>query len=403
MRRRELAGSLLLRNARVWAHPDASVTAPRDLLLHDGWIWPPGVPAARVGADKVLDLAGRVVTAGFWNCHVHLTEPVWTGVDGSVPGAGAAGSGAEESDGGAVQRALDDMLLRRGITTAVDLASDPRTTTALIRAIASGELRGPEIMTAGAGIRPWRGMPYYVKDTIPLLVRALMPSPPTPAGARRVVAMQERRGATVIKLFTGSYVAPGRVRTMRLSVARAACREARRRGVRVFAHPSDRKGTRIAIEAGVDALAHLPDQPDGTEPLLREAAARGIHVVPTLHMFAATVSDEEEYLAPIRSALRAFRRAGGQVLFGTDVGYMSDRASLPEFRAMEVSGMSTAEILCTLTTAPSAFFGHDHQGAVEPGKRADLTVLETTSSVPTPADLAQVHAVIKGGRRVYPE
>ncbi|MFB7249484.1 hypothetical protein [Microbacterium sp. NPDC056234] len=131
-------------------------------------------------------------------------------------------------------------------------------------------------------------------------------------------------GAGLIKLFTGSYIAPGSVRTMDERVARAAVRAAHRRGRRVFAHPSNRAGTQVAVQAGVDALAHVPDQPEGTEALLREAAQRGIRIVPTLHMFASTVTTEERYLGPIRDALRVFLEAGGRVLFGTDVGYLAD-------------------------------------------------------------------------------
>ncbi len=29
-------------------------------------------------ADRVIDAAGKTVTAGLWNCHVHFTEPKWS-------------------------------------------------------------------------------------------------------------------------------------------------------------------------------------------------------------------------------------------------------------------------------------------------------------------------------------
>ncbi len=202
----------------------------------------------------------------------------------------------------------------------------------------------------------------------------------------------------MVKLFTGSYVTPERVKPMRRAVARAAVEEAHRRGARVLAHPSDRRGTAVAIDAGVDALAHVPDDTEGTEALLAQAAARGMRVVPTLHMFAATVRPDEDYVGPIRTALGGFIAAGGHVLFGTDVGYMPERDTEPELLAMERAGMSAADVLRSLTVEPSAFLGEDVAGTgrVEVGGRADLTVLDVESAQ-RPADLARIRAVIRDG------
>jgi imidazolonepropionase-like amidohydrolase len=187
---------------------------------------------------------------------------------------------------------------------------------------------------------------------------------------------------------------------MRLAVARAAVSAAHRRGMRVFAHPSNQAGTSIAIQAGVDALAHLPDETQDTEALLREAAARGIRIVPTLHMFASTVTTDEAYLAPIRDALSGFIEAGGRVLFGTDVGYMSDRDTLGEFVAMSAAGMHTSDILRSLTAETARFMNRADLGSIEPGKRADLTVLATTEP-PEPEDFADVSCVLRDGLVVY--
>lgn len=383
----DASSDLVLVDARVWASPDDPIGDPAAVVVRGGFIRqiggavdvPPGVPH--------VDLGGRILTAGFWNCHVHFTEGVW---------ARATDRSTEE-----LQSALDDMLLSRGFTTVLDLASDPRHTLALARRIELGELRGPEIVTAAAGIRPWLGTPFYVREMVPWYLRWAMPAPATPMGARRTVAAQARRGATITKLFTGSYVEPTRVKPMRQVIARAAVREAHRRGMRVLAHPSNREGTAVALAAGVDALAHPPDETEGTDVLLRDAASRGIRVVPTLHMFAATVTGDDAYLAPIRAALRAFIAAGGRVLFGTDVGYMADRDTLPEFTAMHASGMTVSDILRALTSEPAAFLGRSDLGAVEPGMRAELTVLESDTDAPGPGDLADIHAVIRNGRIAY--
>ncbi|MFC0673757.1 amidohydrolase family protein [Brachybacterium hainanense] len=387
---------LLLRRARLWSRPEAPITPPQDLLLRDGRIQQisevaldagPDVAAPVGAAPRVLDLGGRIVTAGFWNCHVHLTEPVWR----------ARGAQALALQ----QEALEDMLLSRGFVGAVDLSSIPWITSALIERIVRGELRGPRILTAAGGIRPPRGIQYYIREDVPWYLRPLMPMPRTPAAARRAVARQLRRGARVIKLFTGSYVTPDRVRVMRTEVARAAVEAAHEAGAVVFAHPSDRAGTAVAIEAGVDVLAHVPDLPSGTATMLARAAAQGRSLVPTLHLFASTGPQDPAYQEPIRAALRGFRAAGGRVLFGTDVGFLPDRDTAPELAAMAACGMTPADLLSSLTTEPAAVLGLPGTGTIGPGEPADLVVLERTEGPPTAEDLARIHRVIRGGRVLW--
>ena len=357
------------------------------MLIRDGRIDAIGPSLDPVDGVAELDVGGRIVTAGFWNCHVHLTEAVWRGT--------SADSRRAQQD------AIDDMLSSRGFSNVVDLASPPHTTNSLIRHIETEQLRGPAILTAGVGILPRRGTPFYIKADIPWFLRWRLPKPATTSGARRAVAAQVRNGAGVVKLFTGSYVTPNRVKPMRQDVARAAVVEAHRHGLRVFAHTSDKVGTEVALEAGVDALAHVPDSTDGTVPLLEDAARQGIRVVPTLHMFATTVRTDDDYLKPLYASLRSFTGAGGRVLFGTDVGYMRDRDTRGEFEAMEHSGLSVNDILRSLTEEPAEFFGDEAAGTVEVANRADLTVLDCATSHPKSTDFAQLHATIRSGRVIW--
>lgn len=381
------AHDLVILNARVWAGPDDEISEPQTVVVRGGVIETVGGDGRPDDAVPVLDVGGRVLMAGFHNCHVHFTEGCWARA-WSRPAAG-------------LQRSLDDMIVSRGFTTVLDLAADSRVTGALRRRIDAGELRGPEIVSAGTGIRPWLGMPHYVRDSVPWYLRPLMPGPLTALGARVIVAMQARRGASLTKLFTGSYVKPATVKPMRLAVARAAVDAAHRRGMLVLAHPSNERGTSIALEAGVDALAHLPSEREGTDALLERAARQGVRVVPTLSMFEMTASSEESYLAPIRVALAIFRAAGGRVLFGTDVGYMAHRGTEAEFAAMQASGMSAADILRSLTTEPAAFLGRPQAGTVTVGAVADLTVLDVATARVEPSDFSRIHTVIRGGRVIY--
>ncbi|MBZ5738882.1 amidohydrolase family protein [Nocardioides mangrovi] len=380
---------LVITNATVWTSPDDEPLPDHAVVVHAGVVERVVPTAALDGAVAdlpVWDAVGRVVTAGFWNCHVHLSEPVWRGA-GRAPVA-------------RLQAALDDMLLSRGFTTAVDLASNSRDTLPLVARIASGELAGPTILSATEAIRPARGLPFYTREEVPWFLWWALPTPWTAAGARRVARRQLRKGARVIKLFTGSYVERDRIKPMGIPHARAAVEVAHEHGVLVFAHTSNREGLQVALDAGVDVIAHVPDETDGTEPLLREAANRGVWLVPTLLMFAETVTTSPAYLDPIDDALRVFRDAGGRVLFGTDVGYLQEYAIDGELAALERCGLDGPAVLRALTTEPAAAFGRPDEGTVAPGMRADLTVLETRASVVRPGDLGRVAAVVKDGRVV---
>jgi imidazolonepropionase-like amidohydrolase len=104
-------------------------------------------------------------------------------------------------------RQLQEMLTHSGFTTVVDLGSDIRSTSALRRRIDSGEVAGPRIFTAGLPFYPPAGIPYYLSDLPPQLLAAL-PQPSTPAQAIASVEKNIAAGTDVLKLFTGSPVAP---------------------------------------------------------------------------------------------------------------------------------------------------------------------------------------------------
>ena len=65
-----------------------------------------------------------MVTPGFWNCHVHFTEPKW--------------SNAGEQAEAALAQHLRDMVTSHGFTSVVDTGSDPVNTLALRRRIEAG-------------------------------------------------------------------------------------------------------------------------------------------------------------------------------------------------------------------------------------------------------------------------
>ncbi len=92
---------------------------------------------------------------------------------------------------------------------------------------------------------------------------------------------------------------------------------AHRHGQLVFAHPSDLAGVRIALESGVDVLAHAPDTIEGIDgDLVREMVAHHLAMTPTLQLFSGS-----SHIDRIRAMVAQFYKQGGVLLFGTDTGF----------------------------------------------------------------------------------
>ncbi len=378
----------MIQNARVLPSPELPPVERATVLIGDGRILVVE-PDARIPPNaQVIPGEGRVVTAGFWNAHVHFTEAKWR-----APARRAAV---------VLDAHLHDMFTSRGFTTVVDLGSDPRVTLTLRRRIDSGQVLGPSIYTAGTGIYPPKGIPYYLRESLPFWYRPFLPQPSTARAARWVVRRNLARGADLVKLFTGSYVARGTVRTMPEPIARSAVESAHAAGRLAFSHPSNLEGTRVALHSGVDVLAHPPDATQGIDAsVLGAMVDHRMVMIPTLKMFADTVSPDASYLEPIYDVVRRFRSLGGELLFGTDVGYMTDHTTEDEFLALSRCGLEGVEVLRMLTTGPAGRFGVGGSvGTVVPGARANLTVLDADPRE-HPLAFTRVRATIRDGRVLH--
>lgn len=384
---RAVHNALAIRDVEVYPSPDVAPIEHATVIVRDGRIAAVGAGVVIPADAKILDCGGCVVTAGFWNAHVHFTESKWRG---------SAWKSAATLDA-----QLRDMFTSRGFTTVVDLGSDIRDPVSLRRRIASGDLVGPAIYTAGSGIFPPHGIPYYLSD-LPAFIRWLIPQPETPDAAVRVVKRNIGSGADVVKLFTGSIVKRGTVLPMPLEIARAAVEEGHAAHQLAFAHPSDLAGTTVARDAGVDVLAHAPSFSKGVDSaFIKTLVDHHMTMIPTLKMFGTTVTKDSAFLAPIYREVRWFHELGGRFVFGTDVGYMTDYSTDDEFVALAASGLSAMDVLRMLTTAPADLFGVARErGTVEIGKAADLVVLAGDPAKDIAA-FARVVATIRQGEVQY--
>jgi imidazolonepropionase-like amidohydrolase len=343
-----------------------------------------------VPADAtIIDCTGQTVMPAFWNSHVHFTESRWAEVTGATAGA--------------VQASLDAMLLRYGFAHVMDTGAPSPTTAALKRLIAAGQLRGPTILASGLPFVPPSGTPVYVEPLkLPELASA--------AQARLAVrARIQDEGSDAIKLMTTSITRQQPFPSMSDEVVAAAVDEAHRLGHPVLAHPTNLIGLTRAVRNGVDVLLHTtPDSGDWSAEIVAEMKRRNVALVPTLKLWdevlrleGRPLEERRRFQASGIRQLRAFAKAGGTILFGTDVGFVTDYDPSAEYVAMREAGLSFAQILESLTAAPAKQFRLDTvTGTLEPGKHADIVVVAGNPA----ADLAALQRVVvlyRQGRVVW--
>src|SRR3546814_5213668 len=88
-------------------------------------------------------------------------------------------------------------------------------------------------------------------------------------------------------------------------------------------------------------------------------------MVPTLQLFSV---NPEPKLDAILREVGDYQRLGGEIWFGTDVGYIDDYDPALEFALLRRAGLSFDQILAALTTAPASRLpGGDARGRVESG------------------------------------
>jgi imidazolonepropionase-like amidohydrolase len=381
-------GTLAIEHARIYTSPTTAPILDGTVVIVDGRISAVGTGLEVPAGATLLHCDHCVVTAGFWNAHVHFTEPKWSMANWQA---------AKKLDA-----QLVDMLTSRGFTTVVDTGSNPVDTIPLRRRIESGELSGPFIYTAGPALYPPHGIPYYVRDSTPGWIQSLMLQPETPEAASDDVERDIHHGSDITKLFTGSWIAHGKVLPMPLDIAKAAVERTHLNGRLVFSHPSNLAGTQVAIQSGVDVLAHAPDSTAGIDrTLFTTMVHQNMAMIPTLKMFATTVTRDPAYLDPIYAEVHQFHSLGGQLIFGTDVGYMHDYTTGDEFDALGQCGLTPMDILAMLTTAPASRFGVSQmKGTITQGKLADLTILDADPAQ-DPAAFSRIRMTIRSGKVIY--
>lgn len=328
------------------------------------------------------------------------------------------------------------LALTFGVTTELDMFSFPAELTAWLCTSAGEHDDLADLRSSGTVVCPTGGHPVASMPYIPSLAG--------PQDAEEYVLTRRKEGAHYIKLMFDDGCHHGaELPTLDAATATAVTEAARAAGLFTVAHVADAATVRDALDAGVDAVTHLPlDAPLPLE-LVNQAAAEGRVFIPTLAMMEMSsgaaegraLADDERIAAHLPADIgaavrhgreglavtvphpgldfahalattRHLHRAGVQLLAGTDANNAPGRACPVvhgaalhrELELLVVAGLTPSEALTAATASPARHFGLHDRGRIAPGLRADLILVEGD---PT-RDITATRAIRRIWRRGVP-
>jgi len=213
-----------------------------------------------------------------------------------------------------------------------------------------------------------------------------------PDEMRRTVRQLLRAGADVLKVATSGGVLSARddprhphFRAAELDVL---VEEAEAAGVFVMSHAQGAGGIKAAVRAGIRSIEHGIFLDDEAIDLMLE---RGTWLVPTLaapravltaaaagaSLPAAVIEKARSVQAEHDASVTRAVAAGVKVAMGTDSGVGPHGDNLSELGLMADCGMSPEQAWHATTLSAAQLLGVDAElGSLEPGKRADVVVLD---------------------------
>ncbi|MDI5970899.1 amidohydrolase family protein [Streptomyces sp. SL13] len=325
-------GRTVLRNVRVF---DGQELTGRRAVVIDG-----GVIGTEAGPDaQEVDCDGAVLLPGLIDTHAHLM--------------------GHES----LKR-----MAAWGVTTCLemaDLPAEPRDMPG------TTSVRGTGTPVIGPG---------GVHARIPGMARRAVVRGPRRAG--RFVARRVAEGADFIKIIVEG---PGEGGPD-LPTIEAVVAAAHAHGRKVIAHASTHGAYRTITGIDADIVTHVPLGPPLEDDVVTCLARADRVVVPTLTMMkgCAEVYHVGEAFAGASRSVGALYRAGVPVLAGTDANSQTGVPFHPphgeslhdELELLVDAGLTTVDALRAATCLPARHFGLPDRGAVTPGLRADLVLID---------------------------
>jgi len=367
---------IVIRDVRLIDGSGDDARTGRDVIVDDALISAiePTDPARPIpAAATVIDGSGATLLPGLIDCHAHYT------IDPTVQDGFALY--ALESPQQLVLRAagMARRALEAGVTTARSAGSPANLDVVLAAAIAAGRVAGPRLLAAGPALTITGGHGYTFGREAD-----------GPLEFVKAVRANVRDGADVIKIVSSEAAmlttSVAGVEEVSSEELEAVVAEARRLDRRVLSHAQNSESVRRSAKAGVASVEHAWLADDGALAILAET---GTTLVPTL-----TVTDIWKDLPGLTPAQRQRQgeierlhrrscetaiRLGVEVAAGTDTG---ERGVMPEMVWREIvllhdHGASAMQAIQAATSTAARLLGLGAEiGTIEPGKRADLILVE---------------------------
>jgi imidazolonepropionase-like amidohydrolase len=441
-----VAQPLVLTGATVYDGTGGDPLVDAVIVIEEGRIACVGANCAVPEDAETIDLAGRFVTPGLVDSHVHYSQTGW------LDGRPDTGIGADHYDYEALQQSLranpdrwNRAYLCSGITAVYDPGGLPWTLD--LEAEAEDHPERPHIQAAG----PLTTHAEYVMGVVSALGTHTFWPMSTDEEAVENVRKLAEMGARAVKVW---YLDPPEDQAEILDARLLKIgEEARAQGLPLIVHATELRNAKLAIRAGATMLVHsVMDQPIDDEfiRLARDAgtvyaptiivmgnwsravASIGFGVVYPLDDPNGCVDAETRRViaeaplfqasAPerVRDPVWQFDRLenGGRtrvvmdtnlvrvheadipIVTSTDAGNpltVHGPSIYPEMEAMEAAGIPPADVLVMSTRNGAAMMGRlDDFGTVEAGKLADLIVLTEDPGASTSAFRSITH-VMRGG------
>jgi imidazolonepropionase-like amidohydrolase len=376
--------------ANVTLFDGSTMRTKAGVLVADGHVAWTGAHARAprlARAAQEVDGAGKTLTPGLVDCHVHLC------FDGTADFAAEARE--TSSDALAAVKAVRNAArtLEHGVTTVRDLGGRGDAAVQVAAGVRRGLVPGPRILAAGRALTVTGGHGHNV---------GIAREVDGPVAVRRAVREEIRSGATAIKVIaTGGVLTPGishELTAFTPEELEAAVDEAHAWGRAVAAHAIGPEGIARAVRAGVDSIEHGSMLTAESARLMKE---RGTYHVPTISAIRGIVEHADEVpayavekatmLAEVaRDAFRRSIRAGVPIACGTDAGtpFNPHGNTTREIVRMVEWGLTPLKAMIAATSGAAALLRLPDVGRVAEGAAADLVLYDANP-------LEEIEAILK--------